>query len=763
MASKSQKRDIASFFKPYVPSIPAKRPSPSVEDDEVQYIMTKSKQTDLRTHEEVQYIMTKSKQNDVRTPQSAARFKNVTSSPCWSPTGPGSGGSVKIPIRSPRPKLSQKPVTSFSSRLSASYKDSPGRRQKDIAKPPKPSAPPFSFADLPSFTQSIVRGGKVVEVKGSDDEDSDSLLSLDDILGQRKSETVTSSSSPPELDADDREAERIRTMFQFTSGRSQPLVGRDKLRELNSKERDHKVDIGALMGDHFDDQEIEGNIAKAKQGYEAARQEEECSRLQGDVDRKLLAAVVAGERGAEDDMSRLMNAVERTEALNYDRSWSFFSPDCPKSPPAEPIEIATDAPLSDWWRDSLEDDQSRSRIFLSGFMGEVWSSGLLPDELIQWTFDNIIQEPRNELRRSFVQAFKHVQPEWLHTHIRSSTVERIFLRIGASRQAVSGKDLIEPAAHVSSTHEPDEYRYLLSVIETLMTMAPHLEFSSSGKLLAILARLSLDARVMTNTRVSVAVEDGMSQLIEISAQKGDLASARSFVTDFGSCLTDPTLQAQLLRHILCTSFLAAQLRIQLAHRFLLGIAPGSEADLSCWSTDITTLTRYLDSGPFDTTFRSPSKRLDYKNMTALTYLLDIAIADGGRPASFDSRAEEVTFNRKVDQLADRIKSIFASIADTGASHMRRTEAKEALQALHYRLLYAVRTEPRPKKSVFGGRDGEEYRAEERSKGFMTKFLARKKDKKSSKEAGQELLPNGSSHASKSESEEQIRRQIQLDA
>jgi hypothetical protein len=173
------------------------------------------------------------------------------------------------------------------------------------------------------------------------------------------------------------------------------------------------------------------------------------------------------------------------------------------------------------------------------------------------------------------------------------------------------------------------------------------------------------------------------------------------------------------------------------------------------------LTCYLDSGPFDTTFRSPSRRPDYANMTAQTYILDIAIADGGRPALFASRTHEVAFNRKVDKLADRVKAIFASIADTGASHMRRTEAKEALQALHYRLLYAVRTEPRPKKNVFGGRDGDEYRAEERSKGFMSKFLARK-DKESSQGERRDLIPNDSSQASKSESEELIRRQLSLD-
>jgi hypothetical protein len=786
MASRPQNRDIASFFKPSTRSIPAKRPSPSLEDDEVQYIATKSKQTNLRTpqpasffkpsahsisakrppvsfeDDEVQYIATKSKQTNLRTPQSAARFKNVMSSPYWSRIGPGSGGSVKIPIRSPRPKPSQEPVTSFSSRLSAHYKDSPAQKRKEDVKLPQSSLQPFSFADLPSSTQSVVKDGKVVVVRGSDDEDSESLSSLDEILGRRKSETVTSSSSPPELDEDEREAERMRTMFRFTCGRSQPLVGRDKLRELSSKERDHKVDLGALMGDHFDDQEIEGNIAKAKQGYETARQEEERLKVQGDVDRNLLAAVVAGAPGEHDDMSRLMNAVERTEALNIDRSWSFFGPGGLQSPSEEPIKIATDAKLTDWWREALEDDDSRNRTFLSGFMGEVWSYGCVPEEIIQWTFDSIVQEPQKELRRSYVQAFKHVKPEWVHTHACPSTIERIFLRIGASQQSVSCEDLIEPVELSSKTHDSPEYRYLLSMIEMLMAMAPHLEVSAREKLLAILARLTLDAHVMGDARVSVAVEDGLSELMELSTQKDDLAVARSFVADFGTRLTDPTLQAQLLSHVLCTSSLASHIRIQLAHRFLLGTNSGSEADLASWSIDITTLTHYLDSGPFNTTVRSPSKRPDYTNMTALTYLLDIAIADGGRPTSFDSRAEEVVFNRKVDKLADRIKAIFASIADTGASHMRRTEAKEALQALHYRLLYAVRTEPRPKKNVFGGRDGEEYRAEERSKGFMTKFLARKKDKKFSQGAGQELVPNDSSQASRSESEEQIRRQLQLD-
>lgn len=743
MASQTQRRDIASFFKPSAQTIPAKRPPPSLEDDQVVYIATKPKPTNLRT------------------PQSGPRFKNVTS-PYWSPIRSGSGGSVKIPIRSPRPKALQEPVASFSSRLSAEYKGLPAQRRIKDVKSPGSSQQPLSFANLPSSTQSVFEDGKVVAVRGSDDDDSDSLSSLDDILGQRKSETATSSSSPIELDADEYEAERIRTIFRFTSGRSQPLVGRDKLRELHSKEKDHKVDIGSLMVDHIDDQEVEGNVAKAMQGYEASKQEEERSRVQGDIDQNLLAAVVAGAPAESDGMSRLMSAVERTEALNIDRSWSFFGPGNLQPPAVKPIQIAPDVQWSNRWQESLQDDECRNRTFLSGYMGEAWSNGQLPNEFIQWTFESIVQEPKDELRRSHVQAFRHIKSEWVRSQVDPATIERMFLSIGASQKSVSCDDLIEPAAYISRSHEAPDYRHLLSVVEMFMVMAPYLETSAHQKLLAIMARLSLDAHVMADARVSVAVEDGLAELIELSTQKNNPAIAQTLITDLGTCLIDPTLQAQLLKHILSTSPLTACIRIQLAHRFLLGTNWGFEVDVASPSIDITALTRYLDSGPFDTTFRSPSRRPDYANMTAQTYILDIAIADGGRPASFASRTDEVAFNRKVDKLADRVKAIFASIADTGASHMRRTEAKEALQALHYRLLYAVRTEPRPKKNVFGGRDGDQYRAEEKSKGFMSKFLTRKKDKLSLQRESRDSIPNDSSQASKSESEDLIRRQLSLD-
>jgi hypothetical protein len=82
-------------------------------------------------------------------------------------------------------------------------------------------------------------------------------------------------------------------------------------------------------------------------------------------------------------------------------------------------------------------------------------------------------------------------------------------------------------------------------------------------------------------------------------------------------------------------------------------------------------------------------------------VLDCAIGCGtlADPTAMSPKAE-AKFNRRVDTLANRIKAIFSSIHDSGASHLKRTEAKENLQAVHSRLIFSVRTKERPKRSWF---------------------------------------------------------------
>ena len=133
--------------------------------------------------------------------------------------------------------------------------------------------------------------------------------------------------------------------------------------------------------------------------------------------------------------------------------------------------------------------------------------------------------------------------------------------------------------------------------------------------------------------------------------------------------------------------------------------------------DLAAVIKYLESNALF----NVGPRTDYTHLAAQASILDIAIGDGGYPLptgddDVDAKARKA-FDKKVDKLADDVQSLAARIIDTGAAHLTRTEAKEVLQAMHTRLLYGVRTRPRPKKSLFSSAD--EEREGERA---MEKFL-----------------------------------------
>ena len=93
--------------------------------------------------------------------------------------------------------------------------------------------------------------------------------------------------------------------------------------------------------------------------------------------------------------------------------------------------------------------------------------------------------------------------------------------------------------------------------------------------------------------------------------------------------------------------------------------------------------------------------INFQHLGAKMSLLDIGIDDGDLP--YDSLDAEVEkrFNQEVDKLSLAIKEKFTRIVDSGTSHMSRTEAKEVMVALEARLQYAVRTKPKPRRSIFG--------------------------------------------------------------
>jgi hypothetical protein len=91
---------------------------------------------------------------------------------------------------------------------------------------------------------------------------------------------------------------------------------------------------------------------------------------------------------------------------------------------------------------------------------------------------------------------------------------------------------------------------------------------------------------------------------------------------------------------------------------------------------------------------------DYGDLVAIILQLEVCINSALFDIEYRQADTVVKFNEAVDQLAAQIKLIFSSIENTGASHLQRLVARDMLEALHYRMVYSVRSKPPPKKTPF---------------------------------------------------------------
>lgn len=118
-----------------------------------------------------------------------------------------------------------------------------------------------------------------------------------------------------------------------------------------------------------------------------------------------------------------------------------------------------------------------------------------------------------------------------------------------------------------------------------------------------------------------------------------------------------------------------------------------------------------------------SRETDFANLTASISMLSVGVDNGDPPLAGFNRKAERSFDERIDMLSYEIKSINERIVDTGAAHMRRTQAKQVLEGFHSRLLYAIRTTPPAKKSMFGDMTKDDD-VIKKQKDFMKKHMVK---------------------------------------
>ncbi|PKY01960.1 hypothetical protein P168DRAFT_306199 [Aspergillus campestris IBT 28561] len=459
--------------------------------------------------------------------------------------------------------------------------------------------------------------------------------------------------------------------------------------------------LDSLVTEAVGDKETEATIAQLRATLEVKPGTK--GQLGGEGGR-LNEGVLTSALDGEDNgpgLRRLLDAVRRTEAFDIEKSWSFFDYQDTQVPtlpfPRKSISPGT-------YIGALLEPESRERAFHSGVVDFALSKGLLPDELVKWILLSVPSEPREGVRHAYCRALKHLTAERIQSIIRPKTIDELFQRLGTSVSALSISETITPQPlppHDALSTASQKQEALLSVLNLLGEVADRLSDDTREHVLSILFRIALDVTLTSNPILCSEIEKTINEIL-LSMPGDAVELANTVCTTAHATIQDPIFQSRLLTHIIPTTERIATLRYRLAVSFLskdatlLTQPPDKLHDLRRTVTLLKdkrfNVKRYKKKGAND---------YDYGELGGIITLLNVSIDSGWSGVAFVTKDAEREYNAAVDTLADRIRRIFTSIEDSGASHLKRTLAKEAMEALHYRILYSVRTKPRPKKGLFG--------------------------------------------------------------
>lgn len=709
--SQPKKRDIADFFRAHARPIDhsRKRKTPDTEDNDT--IVVRERSSD-RTPSTARYVNNETFRLNSRTPSKSSISPLAT---------PKSGRSVSIAYRSPSiSRVSEIKPTKPTSLSIASNKSS---------EPSSQGPSPFVFADAPNSSRKIIENGKLVAVRDSDESDNESLGSLTDIF-DRKSNDLTGSSAEPTSSAR-QEDERINLLSMYTGGRSNPIVNRERMRQLQRQERENKFDLSSILEENRKEEETRARIAQIEAELEEATRDIEKGK-QKDLDKKLLASILQGDAKNNDpaELARLMNAVDRTEALSGERSFSFFDEIGPRDltkVKRKTRSFPADIPGQLW---QPKDTAARERMYVSGFMTELASRGRLSDQVLRWTYDSIPYEEDEDLRSAYLNCVVAASSSWTRANITPEDIQDAFVVLGGDQIAIRDSTAIELRRRQGSTNKKHENRSLLATVTTFDAICQDMDFPTLSKLVSLVCRLCLDQNIMVHNQTMEVVESLLRKLADLPDLSSRQHVHERILSDLSSNIKEPTLQVEFISHFMPASPSGTKFRVTLAATFLLGSNRANKIfKPHPGKPPLVALLNHIFTSP---TFRI-TPETDFETLAASVALLDTIISSG-HPPPLHTRADENIFNAQVDELADKIRDLFTSIADAGASHMKKTEAKDTLQALHNRILFAIRTRVRRKKHVFDNsetsvanrrvRDAEDVMPESDGRDFMRRFLKR---------------------------------------
>ncbi|KAK6001066.1 hypothetical protein QM012_003149 [Aureobasidium pullulans] len=587
-----------------------------------------------------------------------------------------------------------------------------------------PSVSSSSLSSLPISSQSsskrIIRDG-MLAVTNSDsdsiDTDSDPLDEIDELIRRKRLKMTppTTSSETPQRSSDFARELRRSTRRDRTS------TSKSKLAQPSRKK--YKFSMASLVASHNKDAKSIQKIQEYEEEYRqemdlTARQEHEL-RQASDMNAEEFAAHLQVDDGDDETMERVVRAIERNDVLEKNVQYPFFRHADQRAHLHKPFP---DTALSKDWTSSLQDQHVREELFKSGFVADMARVTALPDYIIQWMQSELLQDLQDSLASAYVSTLQH---SFSNTSLSTDQLRREFL-------LRTGREDLEPDlfSNMSSRPPPAHQRPYTEVMPLnpywacvlLTRIATRLQVAERRNWLTPLMLLLVDPQLEQRLETRLALQNCIVNLLEAdTAPSVQITTIEHVGQRIRAHIPNPILIQHLIGSL--PSYMSA------SHSFKrrLGLASflKSNTYLNDNLDDLATMKALTLCLHENRAFKIRDNT-DFQKLAARFDTLNIAIGAGFSRFEFRSEVtttndspantgrttctlpvseEESRFNLAVDGLVAELRTIAFNIRDSGATHMRRTECKTAIEKLMYRLEFAARTRPKPKKGIFGGAEG----------------------------------------------------------
>lgn len=568
---------------------------------------------------------------------------------------------------------------------------------------PETASLSFNSHQLPlaSSSQRIVRNGERMVTDSDENDDSSSLEDLDNLITLKEGED-----GRVHFGQADGGLRGGSGALQRTSGHNKAASDP----QLAAKATEYQYSLAALAEQRRYLQTSGEDVAKVNALLDARRQppsmtgQSPNSRMPPD---ESLIDAVMNERGDEEDVGRLKDALRRTEALYHDNMWSFFHA---RPEPEVAGSLVFPELQNDPLQPILQHRRSRQQAFLNGFVEDYATKGDLPDELVLWILDSVCSEKQQDLRLSYVHVLKELSLR-NQNFLNCQRIENLFRKIGATDEALEMQKPISTSFTLVAKREGFIQDHLDSILGLIQSLAGTLEVMSSKYAICTVCRLLLDHLVVSNCSLLASIAETLNSLIESFPDRLYERVLQDVLPTIYGSIDDPTLRLQLIRNLPVYTYRTAVFRRRLALAFFFHDREYLMKPEIDSIVDLTSIATYIETPRF-----AINKKTDYAQLMASMALLDIGIDMGDPVLPFRTSKEEQNFDSAVDLLSTRLKGLSTQIVGASTLNMRRTESKEIIDAIQRRLSYTVRSRPLLKTSILGspaaGQAGEKERMTE---------------------------------------------------